>query len=78
MTENGRAIPLRPKTYAVLDYFVEHPKRLVSKEELIETVWPDTVVSDDSVTHCIVEIRKALGDTERQLVKTVPKTRVHL
>ena len=73
MTENGRAIPLRPKTYAVLDYFVDHPKRLVSKEELIEAVWPDTVVSDDSVTHCIVEIRKALGDTERQLVKTVPK-----
>ena len=73
LTENGRAIPLRPKTYAVLDYLVDHPKRLVSKEELIEAVWPDTVVSDDSVTHCIVEIRKALGDTERQLVKTVPK-----
>ncbi|MEM7503212.1 MAG: winged helix-turn-helix domain-containing protein [Pseudomonadota bacterium] len=73
LTENGRAIPLRPKTYAVLDYFVDHPKRLISKEELIEAVWPDTVVSDDSVTHCIVEIRKALGDTERRLVKTVPK-----
>lgn len=57
----------------MLDYFVDHPKRLISKEELIEAVWPDTVVSDDSVTQCVVEIRKALGDSDRQLLKTVPK-----
>ena len=73
LTQSGRDIPLRPKTYAVLEYFVDHPKRLISKEELIKAVWSDTVVTDDSLTHCVLEIRKALGDTDRQLIKTVPK-----
>ena len=73
LTQGGRAIPLRPKTFAVLAYFVDHPNRLISKEELIETIWPDSVVTDDSVTHCVLEIRKALGDRNRQLLRTVPK-----
>lgn len=55
-------IPLRPKSMAVLRYLLERPGQLVKKEELIESVWPDSIVGDDSLKGCIREIRRALGD----------------
>lgn len=73
LSRAGREIRLRPKTYAVLEYFVANPQRLLSKEELIEAVWPDSASADDSLTQCIAEIRRALGDEGRQLIKTLPK-----
>jgi hypothetical protein len=42
----AQAIELRPKTFAVLRYLVEHPGRLVTKEEVLNAVWPQTVVSE--------------------------------
>jgi DNA-binding winged helix-turn-helix (wHTH) protein len=38
-------IPLRPKTFALLRYLVEHPDQLVTKEELLSAVWPETYMS---------------------------------
>src|SRR5262245_224500 len=55
-------LPLTPKAFAVLHYLVEHPGRLVSKEELLTTVWPNTVVGDAVLKTCIRELRKVLGD----------------
>jgi predicted ATPase/DNA-binding winged helix-turn-helix (wHTH) protein len=55
-------LPLRPKTFAVLAHLVARAGRLVSREELLETVWPDVVVSEVVLTVCIGEIRQALGD----------------
>lgn len=55
-------IKLRPKSYQVLCYLVEHAGRLVSKDELFDAVWGQTVVTEDSLTQCLVEIRRALGD----------------
>ena len=43
------------------------------REDLVRTVWPDTFVSDDSLTKCLNEIRRALEDEQRQIVKTVPR-----
>ncbi len=57
-----RAIPLTPKTFAVLRYLVEHPGRLVTKEELLNAAWPDIYVSDAALKVCIRRIRQALGD----------------
>ena len=54
-------------------YLHEHHGRLVTKEELFRAVWPDTFVSDDSLTKCIREIRHALGDVGHQLLKTVAR-----
>ena len=69
----GHEIKLRPKVYEALKYLVEHPGRLIGKKELIEAVWPDTFVTDDSLVQCTVELRRALGDHAQQLLKTVPR-----
>src|SRR5438552_2289439 len=56
------AIVLRRKTLAVLRYLVEHPDQLVTKEELLAAVWPETVVSEGILSVSMRELRKALGD----------------
>jgi len=58
-------VKLTPKSFSVLRYLAERPKRLVTKEELFRALWPDTVVSDAALTRCIREIRKALTDDAR-------------
>jgi DNA-binding winged helix-turn-helix (wHTH) protein/tetratricopeptide (TPR) repeat protein len=55
-------IRLRPKTFAVLKYLAENPRRLVTKEELLRSVWPEVVVGEAGLAVCIGEIRKLLGD----------------
>ena len=64
---------LRPKTFKLLSYLVRHPGRLVGREELLQAVWGHAAVTDDSVTQCLVEIRRALGDESRSLVRTIPR-----
>jgi DNA-binding winged helix-turn-helix (wHTH) protein len=59
VTRRGRELALRPKSYAVLEYLAQRPGTLVSRRELLDQVWGSTVVTGDSVTQCIVEIRKA-------------------
>jgi DNA-binding winged helix-turn-helix (wHTH) protein len=68
-----RDVELRPKSFEVLRYLVENPGRLVSKEQLIKIVWPDVIVTDDSLTQCVSEIRHAIGDSAQTIVKTVPR-----
>src|SRR5262245_61491451 len=58
-----QAIALTPKAFDVLHYLVTHPDRLVSKDTLLDAVWPDTAVSDAVVRVAISELRRALGDT---------------
>src|SRR5262245_941056 len=57
-----QAIPLRPRTSAVLRYFAEHPGRVVTKTELLQHVWAGTHVSGTVLRVCIREIRAALAD----------------
>ena len=54
-------INLRPKTFAVLRHLVENAGRLVSKSDLIDAVWPEVTVSDESLTQCISEARRAFA-----------------
>src|SRR5215467_4857239 len=56
-------IHLSPKAYSLLSYLVENANRLVTKEELLETLWPDTFVTDGVLKVNILELRKALGET---------------
>jgi non-specific serine/threonine protein kinase len=73
LLRGGHEIRLRAKTFQVLAHLHEHRGRLVTKEDLFRAVWPDTFVSDDSLTKCVREIRDALGDRQRQLLKTVAR-----
>lgn len=65
-------IKLRPKAFDALVHFVAHPDRLIPKQELIETLWPGmTAVSEDSLAHCVMEVRRALGDSKQSMLRTV-------
>ncbi|MCI0639352.1 MAG: winged helix-turn-helix domain-containing protein, partial [Gemmataceae bacterium] len=59
-------IALTPKAFALLSYLVHEAGRLVTKEELLRTVWSDALVSDAALVVCIGEIRKALQDRPRE------------
>ena len=63
-------ITLRPKTFAVLAYLIERHGRLVTKTELIEAVWPNTAVSENSLSQCLLEIRRGLKDEAQQIIRT--------
>jgi predicted ATPase/DNA-binding winged helix-turn-helix (wHTH) protein len=69
----GQEIKLRPKLYETLKFLVEHAGRLVSKQELMQALWPDSFVTDDSLVQCILELRRGLGDRGQKLLKTVPR-----
>jgi len=69
---DGEAIKLRPQTFAMLTLFAANAGRALSKRELMEAVWPNVHVGDDSLFKCIRELRTALGDDRRQLIKLVP------
>jgi DNA-binding winged helix-turn-helix (wHTH) protein len=66
-------IALRPKTFAVLRYLVEHAGQLILKDELLDTVWAGTIVSDTVLKSCIRELRDALDDDAQrpQYIATV-------
>ena len=68
-----REIKVRPKVFEALKYLVEHPGRLIGKQELMQAVWPDSFVTDDSLVQCALELRRALEDRDQQLLKTVPR-----
>src|SRR5215468_1446539 len=68
-----RKVALRPKNFELLRYLVENPDRLVSKEELLKAIWPNVVVTDESLTRCMSEVRQAIGDTKQTIIATVPR-----
>lgn len=73
LTRGGEEISLRPKTFSVLLYLLEHAGQLVSRSELLSAVWPGVVVTDGSIDQCVIELRKALGDDEHMVIRTVPR-----
>src|SRR5215470_16618019 len=68
-----RVVELRPRAFEVLRYLVENAGRLVTKEEFIKAIWPDVVVTDESLTHCVSEARQAIGDERQAIIRTVPR-----
>jgi TolB-like protein/tetratricopeptide (TPR) repeat protein len=69
----GEQVELRPRSLAVLRILAENAGRIVHKNELMTEVWRDVVVTDDSLTQCIADIRKAIGDKEHRILRTVPR-----
>ncbi len=74
-TLEGSAGPvaLRRKSFDLLRYLIDRPNRVASKEELLQAVWPDVIVGDDSLAQCVTEIRRILGPKSRDIVKTIPR-----
>jgi len=65
LSKGSQAIKLRPKAFAVLDYLLRHPEQLVSKEELLDAIWPGTYVGEAVLKVVIRQLREALGDDSK-------------
>jgi DNA-binding winged helix-turn-helix (wHTH) protein/tetratricopeptide (TPR) repeat protein/TolB-like protein len=68
---DGEVLQLRPKAFSMLVLFAVNAGRLLSKHELMEAVWPGVHVAEDSLFKCIGEIRTALGDDKREMIKLI-------
>jgi DNA-binding winged helix-turn-helix (wHTH) protein len=65
-------LEVEPKVFDLLVYLIRHRERFVSREELIEQLWPDVVVSEAALTQCVAKARKAVrdGGGKQQVIKT--------
>ena len=70
---DGVERPLRPKSFALLRHLAERAGQLVERDEIMEAVWPGTFVTEDSITQCISDIRRALGDEATHRLRTLPR-----
>ncbi|HTJ29678.1 MAG TPA: AAA family ATPase [Acidobacteriaceae bacterium] len=66
---------LQPKPFAVLRYLVENPGRLITHDELLDKLWPETYVQPQVLRTYMLELRKVLGDDPQQprFIQTLPK-----
>ncbi len=72
-TSDGKEIRLRAKTCQVFELLASAANEVVPREELISQVWGDVVVTDDTLSQSIREIRLALGDADRKILETLPR-----
>src|SRR5690606_31994681 len=72
---HGESVPLPSRAFDTLVYLIEHRDRCVRKDELVDAIWHDVVVTDDSLIHAISVLRRALGDERHQpkFIRTVPR-----
>jgi len=72
---DGDRIPLTPKAFGVLQYLVEHAGRLVTQDELLEALWPQSYVQPEVLKHHVLEVRKVLGDDPKKplFIETLPR-----
>src|SRR5262245_7858665 len=75
LMRDGRITPLPPKVFDTLLVLVENSGRVVSKDELMQSLWPNTFVEESNLTQNISQLRRALGDgaAEAQYIETIPK-----
>lgn len=70
---SGQEIHLRAQSSRALAFLADHAGELVSKDRLAKAVWDVPVVTDESISQCIADIRRAIGDTDRSILQTVHK-----
>src|SRR6185369_17272656 len=75
LRRGDQVVPLTPKAFEMLLALIEDSGRLLTKEELMKRVWPDTVVEEANLSHNIYKLREALGDGRNgeKYIETVPR-----
>ncbi|WP_028748947.1 winged helix-turn-helix domain-containing protein [Rhizobium mesoamericanum] len=72
LRKGGLDVRLRPKSLALLTYLLENSGRVVTKDELVSAIWPNVAVTDGSLSQCVTDIRRTLGEGAAQLIRTIP------
>lgn len=73
ITQKTQSQTIPPKALAVLTYLAKNANQVVSHDELLSEVWPDTVVTPNTLQRSITQLRKALGEGSQSYIKTHPK-----
>lgn len=75
LTRDGQEIALQPKLYDTLYFLLTHADRVVSKDELIDQLWPGVVVTEHVLTRAISALRRALGDrpADSRYIRAMPR-----
>ena len=73
LSRSGEQVHLRHKSFELLRLFVENSGRLLQRDQINQAIWSDVIVNDDSITQCVRDIRRALGDQSQAILKTVPR-----
>ena len=69
----GKLLKIEPQVFNVLAYLIQQRHRTVTRQELLEHLWPEQYISDAVLSYCIMAARKAVGDSGRvqRVIKTV-------
>ena len=70
---DGGLVALRPRSFAVLKLLSQKRGQVVTKSEIMDAIWDDATVTEDSLTQCVADIRRALGDADHRLVRNVSR-----
>jgi DNA-binding winged helix-turn-helix (wHTH) protein/Flp pilus assembly protein TadD len=70
---DGRPARLRNKSMEVLICLLDSPNQTASKKDVMNKVWSDVIVTDESLVQCIADIRKIIGKDAKQIIETVPR-----
>jgi adenylate cyclase len=73
LTAAGEELPLRRQSFEMLRLLVENAGRLLDRDTINRAIWSDVTVTDDSMTQCVRDIRRAIGDDAQRILKTVPR-----
>lgn len=75
LTTQNTQVEIEPKLIALLEFFITHPEQLISRQTLLETVWANTLVTDNAINKLVGNLRKALNDDPKQpkYIQTLPK-----
>lgn len=75
VTRDGRPVTLTPKLLDLLIYFLDRPARLITKEELLDAVWPGANVTENALAQAVSELRQALGDAagDPRFIRTIAR-----
>src|SRR5450432_2336145 len=74
LLKDGFPVDLEPKALHLLIYLLQHPGRLLKKQDILDAVWGDTSVSENALTRTIAVLRRVLNDTTKdsKYIETVP------
>jgi len=77
LLQDGQPVSLTPKAFELLAFLAANPGRLLTKDELLQAVWPDAVVEESNLAYTVFAIRKALGEgpESARYIETVPIAR---
>jgi adenylate cyclase len=68
----GHVIPLRRKAFDTLKLLVLNQGRTVPRDRMLQAIWPNATVTEESVTQCVREVRRAIGDLKGEVLRTIP------